>query len=79
MSRLRNRSNRKAINTLLIYDDLQLYLNNMTGVGVIKEQMALRRLPSMSAYACKKINKDVAAKQNLVKMIYEHDHPKKKK
>jgi hypothetical protein len=65
-------------NTPLIYEDLQLYLDNMTGVGVIKEQMALRRLPSMSASAWKKINKDVAAKQNLVKLIYEHDHPKKK-
>ena len=51
----------------------------MTGIGVIREQMALRRLPAMSPAAWKKVNKDVAAKQNLVKMIYEHDHPKKKK
>ena len=51
----------------------------MTGIGVIKEQMALRRLPAMSASAWKNVNKDVAAKQQLVKMIYEYDHPKKKK
>ena len=35
-------------NTPLIYSDLQEYLNNMKGTGVIKEQLALRKMPGLT-------------------------------
>ena len=49
----------------------------MKGVGVIREQMALRKMPVMSPAAWKNI-KTVADKQNLVKLIFEYDKKNKK-
>ena len=65
-------------NTPLIYDDLQLYFDNMNGIGTIREQMALRKMPPLTPTEWKSVGKKVSEKQKLVKKIYEFDMMHKK-
>ena len=51
----------------------------MKGVGLIRNQMALRGMQEMPADAWKKIGKNVAKKQELVIKIFEYDRKHKPK
>ena len=44
-------------NTPLIFTDLQEYLDSIKGIGVIREQMALRKMPVMSPAAWKMLRR----------------------
>ncbi len=65
-------------NTPLIYSDLQEYLKNMKGIGVIREQLALRKMPGLTPDQWKSVGKKISAKQDLVKLIFEYDKKNKK-
>ena len=50
----------------MIYSDLQEYLNNMKGIGVIREQLALREMPGLTPDQWKSVGKKISSKQDLV-------------
>ena len=65
-------------NTPLIYSDLQEYLNNMKCIGVIRERLALRKMPGLTPGQWKSVGKKISAKQDLVKLIFEYDKKNEK-
>ncbi len=50
----------------------------MKGIGVIREQLALRKMPGLTPDQWKSVGKKISAKQDLVKLIFEYDKKNKK-
>ena len=63
-------------NEPLIFNTLQEYFDKFQGIGVIKEQMALRKIPGLKPKEWKQVKDDLPAKQKLIKLIYEFDKKK---